>query len=231
MANNKPGKNHDLLKQRILYVAAKDFLERGYTNTTMKDIAKKSQLSIGSVTNLYGSKEDILCGLVELVIERQFEVTGQLLKGTTDDRILLYATETVLQLHIAEMNENLRELYRNAYSFSKTSELLQQKITGKLGDIFGEYLPELEAKDFYKLEIASGGIMRGFMVVPCSIWFTMEEKVEAFLETALLIYRVPEEKIREAVDFVKGLDFDSVANETIGGIVRYLEEKQKEVLP
>ncbi|MCD8325774.1 MAG: TetR/AcrR family transcriptional regulator [Lachnospiraceae bacterium] len=124
MANYKPGKNHDLLKQRILFVAAKDFLEKGYTNTTMREIASKCHLSSGSVTNLFGSKEDILCGLVEFVIEQQFDVTGKLLSGVTDDKILLYAAETVLQLHIVELNENLREIYSNAYSFRKPAEVV-----------------------------------------------------------------------------------------------------------
>ncbi|MCD8217254.1 MAG: TetR/AcrR family transcriptional regulator [Clostridiales bacterium] len=229
MANHKPGKNHDLLKQRILFVAAKDFLEQGYTNTTMRDIATKTKLSSGSVTNLYSSKEDILCGLVQFVFDQQFETAARILSGTTDDKVLLYAAETVLQLHIADLNENLREIYRNAYSFPKSSEIIQQSTTGKVESIFKEYLPDLETKDFFKLEIASGGIMRGFMVVPCSIWFTMEEKEKAFLENALLIYHVPEEKIREAVEFVKQFDFDKIAQTMVDGIIQYLEEKQKEL--
>ncbi|MCD8103556.1 MAG: TetR/AcrR family transcriptional regulator [Lachnospiraceae bacterium] len=230
MAEGKRERNRELLKQRILYVAAKDFLERGYTDTTMRSIAAKSRLSSGSVTNLYASKEDILCGLVQFVFERQFDMTGQLLHGITDDRVLLYASETVLQLHIAELNENLRELYCNAYSLPKTSALLRQAITGKIEFLFKERLPGLETKDFYKLEIATGSIMRGFMVVPCSMWFTMEEKVMAFLETSLAVYRVPEDEIQKAISFVGGFDFAKIAQETLDGILRYLEEKQREFL-
>ncbi|MCD8325775.1 MAG: hypothetical protein LUC90_03535 [Lachnospiraceae bacterium] len=97
--------------------------------------------------------------------------------------------------------------------------------------VFKEHLPGLETKDFYKLEIASGGIMRGFMVVPCSIWFTMDEKVESFLETSLAIYKVPDEKIQQVIAFIKGFDFTAIAQKTVDGIIQYLDEKQKEVLP
>ncbi|MCD8105677.1 MAG: hypothetical protein LUF35_11945 [Lachnospiraceae bacterium] len=175
-------------------------------------------------------RKDILCGLVQLVIERQFEVTGQLLHGVTDDQVLLYASETVLQLHIAELNENLREVYCNAYLFSRTSTLIRQAVTDKMESLFKERRPGLGIKDFYKLEIATSSIMRGFMAVPCSMWFSMEEKVAAFLETSLAVYRVPEDKIQRAISFVGGFDFTKIAQETLDGIVRYLEEKQKEFL-
>ncbi|MCD7757242.1 MAG: TetR/AcrR family transcriptional regulator [Clostridiales bacterium] len=235
MANHKPGKNHEAQCQRILFVSAKSFLSLGYTNTTIRDIAAQSGLSSGSVTNLFGTKEDILCGLVKLVIDRQFDVTTLLLKNTPGmekgDKILFYAAETVLQLYIVEMDKNLREIYCEAYSLPKPSALVRENVAGRMQEVFQEQLPELDARDFYKLEIASGGVMRGFMAVPCSIWFTMEDKVRAFLESALRIYQVPEEKIREAVSFVQTIDFESLARETVDGLVHFLDEKQQEILP
>ncbi len=230
MANYKPGKNHELIRERVLFVAAKYFLERGYTNTTMKLITSKCNLSSGSITNVFGSKEEVLCGLVEFVLDAQFKTTGKLLSDITDDKLLFYAAETVLQLHIVEINENLREIYSMAYSLPKSSAILQRTVTGKIENIFKEHLPELETKDFYKLEIATGGIMRGFMTVPCDMWFTMDQKVESFLQTTFLIYQVPQEKINEAIAFVKRFDFDMIAKNTINSIVSFLEEKQKEIL-
>ncbi len=230
MANNKPGKNHEVLERKVLFVAAKYFLEQGYTHTTMKAIAAKAGISSGSLTNLFASKEDILCGLVKNVVEEQFRTTAKLLKGVTEDKLLFYAAETVLQLHIVEMDENLRELYGNAYSLPKSSAILQQTITGKLENIFKEQLPELETKDFYMLEIATGGIMRGFMTVPCNMWFTMDRKVEAFLQNVFRLYYVSDEKIKEAIAFVKQFDFEQIAKETVEGIMKYLEDKEEEIL-
>ena len=229
MSNNKQGKNHDLFKQRILFVAAQDFLKNGYTNTTMRDLAEQCGLSSGSITNIYGSKEDILCELVTFVIERQFDEAGQLLKEITYDKVLLYAAETVMQLYITEIDENLRELYKFAYSFDKPSEILKKSIAEKVEYVFSEHLPQLETKDFYLLEIASSGVMRGFMIEPCSMWFTMEQKVDVFLECSLRIYCMPEEKIAQAKEFVKQFDFESIAKQTLDGIFKYLEEKQKEI--
>ncbi len=223
MANLKPGKNHEKMKKSILNVAAKNFLKQGYTNTTAKQIAAEVGISMGSLTNIFRTKEDVLCELVSFVLNQQFSTTKALIEGKTNDTILFYAMETTLQLHIVEMNENLRDVYSAAYSLPKPSAMIQQTITGKWEKVVGEYLPDLETKDFYKLEIATGGIMRGFMTIPCDMWFTMEQKIQSFLECTFRLYRIPDEKIKEAIEFVKQFDFKKIAKETIDGIIQFLE--------
>ncbi|MCD8222863.1 MAG: TetR/AcrR family transcriptional regulator [Clostridiales bacterium] len=219
----------ELNKQIIINAVAESFLEKGFTKTTLRYITKKLGISMGAFTGHFKTKEDVLYELVGFVLNQQFAVSEKLIAGKTDDKILLYAAETVLQLYIVEMNENLRDVYYNAYSLPKTSALIQQTVTGKVEAIFKEELPHLETKDFYLLEIATGGIMRGFMIVPCNIWFSMDMKVEAFLKNTLRLYYVPDEKIQEAIDFVKTIDFKQAAKETVDGIFRYLE-KQRESL-
>ncbi len=224
MANNRPGRNHDVLKNKILFVAAKHFLEQGYTNTTMKVVAASTGLSSGSITNLFSTKEDILCGLVRYVIDAQFDTAEKMLSELTDDKLMLYAAETVLQLHIVEMDENLRELYSLAYSLPKPSALLQETVTAELERIFKDHLPSYETKDFYMLEIATGGIMRGFMTVPCNMWFTMDMKIEAFLRNVLRLYYIPEDRINEAIAFVNKFDFKCIAKQTIDSLMEFLEQ-------
>ncbi|MCD7806727.1 MAG: TetR/AcrR family transcriptional regulator [Lachnospiraceae bacterium] len=215
------------MKRRIMNAAAKSILEKGFTNTTVRSITSKLGISIGTFNSHFRTKEDVLCELIAFVLDQQFSISEKLLAGKTDDKLLLYAAETVLQLHIVEMDENLRDVYSAAYSLPKTSALIQQKVTIKIESIFREYLPGLETKDFYILEIATGGIMRGFMTVPCSMWFTMEQKTEAFLKNAFRLYDVPPEKIQEAVVFVKQFDFEKVAKETLSGILQYLDADEK----
>ncbi len=207
------------LRTRIMLAAAGSFLERGYAESTLRGIAEAAGVNIGSLINVFGTKEEILCEILRFVIEKQFATTGKILEGKTDDKLFFYATETVLQLHIVEMNENLRDVYCTAYSLPKSSSIIQHQITAKLENIFKEQLPDYETKDFYKLEIATGGIMRGFMTIPCDMWFTMDQKVDSFLETTFLIYRVPEKKIEETKAFVKQFDFAKIANDTINGII------------
>lgn len=224
MANNKPGKNHEKMKNKILFVSAKLFLEKGYTNTTLREITSAAEINLGSLINLFRNKEDILAALVEYVLEGQFTAAAKMLRDKTDDKIVFYAAETTLQLYMAESGEHIRDLYNCAYSLPKSMNIIQQTITAKLEAIFKEQLPNLETLDFYKLEIASGGVMRAFMAAPCTIWFPMEQKVESFLQATFKIYDVPQEKIKECIAFVSQIDYKTMAQSTIDNMIHYLGE-------
>lgn len=225
MANIGPSKRYEAVKSKVLHAAAKLFLEKGYANSTVKDISAEAGVNIGSLIHVFGNKETIMSELVSYVLECQFETTTKLLEGKTDDKILFYAAETILQLYMAESSEHIRELYSVAYSLPHSAEVVYRTITGKLEEIFKEHLPQLETKDFYEYEIASGGIMRGFMTVPCDMYFTMERKVKRFLETTFLVYRVSDEKIQETIDFVSQFDFETIAQNTIDNMFTYLESR------
>jgi len=216
------------IKKKILFSAAILFIEKGITATTFNEIAKKSGFSRSKVLYEFKSKEEIIADLVRYVLDGQFAATAKFLEGKTDDKILFYAAETTLQLYMAESSEKVREVYTTAYSLPASSDIIQKTITGKLEEIFKEHLPHLETKDFYKLEIASGGIMRGFMTIPCDMWFTMDQKVESFLETTFKLYDVPEEKIKEAIDFVNSFDYPAMAKYVIDTMLTYLESKTNE---
>lgn len=216
--------NNDV-KMKTLHAAAKLFLEKGYLDATTREIAKNAGVNVSAMNRAFGSKENILCELVSYVLEGQFEATEKMLRGITTDPILFYAAETTLQLYMAESNEFVRNLYAASYSLPKTSEIIQLAITEKLEHIFHEHLPGLERKDFYELEIASGGIMRSFMTKPCNMYFTMERKVASFLKSTFLVYEVPKEKIEEAIHFVSQFDYRKMAQETIDSMLHYLENK------
>ena len=170
-------------------------------------------------------KETILCELVGLVLECQFETSKALLKEVTEDKILFYAFETVLQLHIAESKEHIREMYSVSYSLINSSKVIYKTITSKLMDVFKEHLPHLEEKDFYELEIASAGIMRGYLTIPCDMYFTMDRKIRKFLTTTFKIYDVPSNKIEEAIEFVSQFNFIKIAVDVIDNLFKYLESK------
>ncbi len=215
----------DAKRTHMMCCAAKHFLKHGYSNATVRDIAKDAGIPLSAFYRLFGEKETLLCELVRFVLQRQFDVAADLVKDFPEDRILYYAVETTLQLYLTEANENVRDLYATAYSLKSTTNIIQGTITEKLEYVFKDHLPELEKRDFYKKEIASGGIMRGFMTIPCDMWFTMDQKVEAFLENTLLIYHVPQEKIREAIEFVARFDYPTIAQQMIDAMVRELEER------
>ena len=213
------------VKSKVLHSAAKLFLAKGYTNTTLRELAAMSGVNYGSLTFTFKNKETILSELVGFVLDGQFEFTEKLLNGKTDDKILFYAVETTLQLYMAESSEHIRELYSLSYSLEASSDIIYTKITKKLAEIFKEQYPNYTQGEFYEKELASAGIMRNYMTRPCGIYFTMDRKVKAFLENTFLLYEIPREKIEEAIKFVSRFDFKSLAKQIIDNMLAYLESK------
>lgn len=213
------------VKSKVLHAAARLFLAKGYTNTTLRELASLSGVNYGSLTFTFKNKETILSELVGFVLDGQFEFTEKLLDGKTDDKILFYAVETTLQLYMAESSEHIRELYSLSYSLEASSDIIYTKITKKLAEIFKEQYPNYTQGEFYEKELASAGIMRNYMTRPCGIYFTMDRKVNAFLENTFLLYEIPREKIDKAIKFVSQFDFKALAKQVIDNMLAYLESK------
>lgn len=222
MSNHKDAAEAARIRTAVLHSAAKLFLEKGVSDTSVREIAQLAGISKSMLMYTFASKEDILLHLVDYVLDGQFTAAERLVQGTTEDAVLLYAAETTLQLYLAESSESIRNLYATAYTLPKTSEHISQAVAQKLPGIFGAYLPDLEPKDFYELEIATGGIIRSYMAVPCTLYFTIERKVARFLQAALRVYRLPEEKINEAISFVAQFDYPTIARQTVAQLLMIL---------
>ena len=209
-------------QQKVLRAAVALFLEKGYTRTTTGEIAKAAGIGQSSFFHVFPSKEALLLELVKRMFSGQFALAGQ--HSGEQDPVLLYAVETALQLHIAELTEPLRELYVMAYSLPSIAAYLYKSTTKRLQVIFGPYLPEAQPKDFYEMEIASASIMRGFMSVPCDVYFTMEAKISRFLDCALTLYHVPQKQREEIIHFVLQLNLRTMAVGIIQSTVMQAEQ-------
>ena len=183
-----------LTQQKMLRAAVALFLEKGYEGTTTAEIARAAGMTPSSFFRAFPSKEALLLELDKRMFSGQFALAEQ--HSAAQDPVLLYAVETAIQLHIAELTEPLRKLYVTAYTLSSTSAYLYRSTAKRLEGIFGDDLPDAEAKDFYEMEIASTGMMRSFVAVPCDMYFTVERKIARFLECALKLCNVLPERRR-----------------------------------
>ena len=209
----------------VLHSATKLFIENGYTNTRIKDIANDSGVGYNEIFRMFTDKDNLLSHLADLVIEYQFEMSKKYLESSSGDKLLLYIFENVLQLYICELNDNIREMYAVSYSMPSTSHKIYSYVTEKIESVFKEYLPEYETKDFYELEIATAGIMRGFIINPSTMYFTIDRKVNRFIKTILKIYEVPKEKIDEVIKTIEQFKMKDYAKEVISTLYEYISTR------
>lgn len=212
-------------KALVLNSATQLFIKNGYKNTRIRDIAMESNVGYTEIFRMFNDKDSLLSQLVDILIEYQFEISKKILKDKTDDKLLIYAFECVLQLYITEINNNIREMYAVSYTMPQTSYKIYDNIALKLEEIFKDHLPDYETKDFYELEIAAAGVMRGFIINPCTIDFPIKNKVRRFLNTILKIFEVNEEKIKEVINFIEEFDMKVYAVELINTLYEYISNR------
>ncbi len=170
-------------KKRILTVCVRLFLEQGYKKTTVSEIVHKAEVSNSSFQNIFRAKDGVLTELVAFMFENQFSMARST-AGRQLPPVCVYAVETAIQMTLTELNENLREIYLEAYTQKEASEYILRETAKELFGIFGPYQPEL----------------------------TLEKKLRLFLMMSLRAYHVPEAEIAQAVAFIEGLNmsFDDV---------------------
>ena len=199
-----------MTEKRILQVCIKLFLEKGYKNASTTQIQNDAMVSCSSFQNIFKNKEGVLLELVKYMFKNQFGIARNAL-GEELSPVYVYGVETAIQLTLTELNENLRDIYVEAYTRETTLDYIQKETAKELKEIFGAYQPELTEKDFYQLELGTAGLMRGYMANPCTEDFTLEQKLNTFLTLALRCYKVPEDEIDKVLAYIAGLDVRNLA--------------------
>jgi AcrR family transcriptional regulator len=197
-------------KRKILTVCVRLFLEQGYKNTSVSQIVDEAGVARGSYLNLFPTKDKILLDLTETMFGGQFGMARSIADIKLPP-VYAYAVETAIQLTLTELNENLREIYIEAYSLPETSEYIYLHTTAELKQIFSANFPDYSDSDFYEMEIGTAGLMRNYMARKCDIHFPLERKLSRFLTAAMRVYRVPEDELEQTVRFVERLDIRSIA--------------------
>ena len=198
-------------KRRILSACVRLFLEKGYTRTRVAEIIRDADVSASTFQNIFRAKDGVLVELARVMFSNQFGAARRV-AGENAGPVLIYAVETAIQLTLTELNENLRDIYIEAYTHAEVSEFLYQNTSTELYKIFGDYLPDCTESDFYELEIGSAGMMRAYMARPCDKYFTLEKKLRRFLTMSLSAYSVPRQEQREIIGFIEGLDIREISN-------------------
>ena len=217
-------RNSSETKRKILTACVRLFLEQGYKNTSVSQIVDEADVARGSYLNLFPTKDKILLDLVETMFSGQFSVARSIADQNLPP-VFAYAVETSIQLTLTELNENLREIYIEAYSVPDTAEYIYLHTTAELKQIFGANFPDYSDSDFYEMEIGTAGLMRNYMARKCDIHFPLERKLSRFLTAAMRVYLVPEEEQARVLAFIGSIDIRKLAVTVMHKLFAMLEMK------
>lgn len=211
-----------LTQQKMLRAAVIQFLQKGYEGATTAEIAREAGMTPSSFFRAYPSKEALLLELVRWIFVGQYDL-AQKISGS-DDPMVVCAVEGALEIHTAELSEQLRELYVAAYSLPTTSLYIYRVMSERLYRVFSQFQTEAKAKDFYEMEIASGSMIRGYIAVPCDMYFTVEDKITRFLDCALKLYDVGKEEREKIISTTLSMDLRETAEDIVRSTVKKVED-------
>lgn len=217
-------RNSSETKKKILTACVKLFLEEGYKNTTVSRIIEEAGVARGSYLNLFPTKDKILLELTQTMFGGQFDVARSIADRNLPP-VFAYAVETAIQLTLTELNENLREIYIEAYTIPDTAEYIYLHTTAELRQIFGTNFPDYSDGDFYEMEIGTAGLMRNYMARKCDIHFPLERKLSRFLTAAMRVYLVPEEDQEKVLAFIGSIDIQAISAKVMHKLFAMLEMK------
>lgn len=95
-------------QEQLLTAARELFISKGYRDTTTDEIARRAGVTKGALYYHFGSKEDIMCGLVKRVVGRHFErMDAVLARGGSPAQILRLLFEDAGGCREGRFRENI----------------------------------------------------------------------------------------------------------------------------
>ena len=144
-------------KMKIMEACVPLFLEKGYYDTTIKDILTAANVAHSSFFNIFPTKDALLLEYVKYMFQNQFDMANQFL-GDKAFPALIYAVETSIQLAVTEMKETLRSIYVEAYSAEGSLNYIIHHTAMEVQKLFGQYFPESNSEsDFYERVFGNSG--------------------------------------------------------------------------
>jgi TetR/AcrR family transcriptional regulator, cholesterol catabolism regulator len=149
-------KNKDLVSKRrkqIIAAASKLFFEKGFDQTTMREISRVSGLTMGSLYDYVRSKDDILVLVYKDVIERfRLGLGGN---EQTDLDVNPESLEIILHRSMKQMyklSKAVQLLYRESWSRRKNVHLQMREIDRTHVENFTKLLLDGQQKGFFQVK-------------------------------------------------------------------------------
>ena len=213
---------------QIIQLAAKHFIEYGYSKTSLSRLAKELDLSTGNITFYFPTKDHLLAILVDELFDFQNILMDQA-AAEGKSSLLAYCLELTAIASACEESEVARDFYASCYTSALTLELIRKNDTVKTKEIFSTYQPRWKEKQWLATENLVSGIEYATIM-------TREEntplklQIEKTLDTILYLYGVPRELRVQKIKKVLEMDYRALGHRLLTDFKEYIERVNEEKL-
>jgi AcrR family transcriptional regulator len=210
-----------LTKLEIIQVATKKFIEKGFSNTSIKVISDELNMSTGNITFYFPSKEHLLAELVDMLCDFQWKMMEDETSGGRSS-IMAIGLELVAMAAMCEEDEMAKDLYISAYTSALSLEIIRKNDTKRAKELFIEYCPEWTEEQFVEAEILVSGVEYATLMTTGNS-ASLNVRIAGAVNTILRIYNVPEEIINETLDKVLAMNYRKIGKRVLKEFKAYVE--------
>ena len=216
-------------KIEIVQTATKMFLERGYSETSVKAICDELDISTGNLTFYFPTKEHLLALLVRMLCDYQWKMIEHAAdEGNTS--LMALCLELTAMAASCEESEIAKDFYLSAYTHPMTLDIIRRNDMEKAVKVFGrEYCSNWKENNFREAELLVSGIEYATMMTTESS-APLDVRIAGAIGAVMLIYNVPEDVRRMKIDKVLSTDYRGLGRRILREFVEYTEGLDEDAL-
>ncbi len=217
-----------LTKSEIVQEASKQFLEKGYSHTTLSAISKELEMSPGNLTFHFPTKEHLLAELVAMLCDfRQVLLEEEVAEGTSS--LMAYCLELVTTAAASDQNEVAKDFFLSAYRSQITMELLRKRDKMRSKELFREFCPDWTDDRFEEAVTLVSGIKYATLMTTAAS-APLPLRITGALNAILSIYQVPKEKRDEKLTKTLNLDYRALSLRILKEFREYVDRTTEQAL-
>ena len=211
----------------VVRVATRLFLERGYSQTTIRAIAQELGMSPGHLMFYFPTKDHLLAVLVDMLGDFQWK----LMKRVTDEgatQLMAICFEMTTMASACEESEIARDFYLSSYTSAITLDMIRKNDTARAREVFADFCPNWNETQFHEAETLVSGIEYAtFMTTEMSA--PLDVRISGALNTIMMIYNVPEEIRKDKIKKALSLDYRGMGKQILAEFIKYVNETTEHV--
>lgn len=214
-------KKMNLTKKNIIHLGTKMFLEKGYTDTTTRQLCDALGISPGNLTFHFKTKEHLLAVLTKMLCDHQWLVMERSVdEGKTS--LMAQCLELTAMAAICEENEKAKDLYLSMYTHPMTLDIIRRNDAEKARQVFGSYCPDWTDINYCEAETIVSGIEFSTLLTTENS-APLHVRIAGALGAMMMIYNVPADVRRMKMDKVLAMDYRAIGRQILNEFIEYIE--------
>lgn len=215
-----------LTKLKIVQEASKQFLVKGYSQTTISAISKELDMSPGNLTFHFTTKEHLLAELVDLLCDFQWKLMEEEANEGYSS-IMAICLELTSMASACEDDSVIKDFFISAYTSPMCLEIIRKNDTKRAKNVFKDYCPDWTDEQFAEAEILCSGIEYATLMT-ANDPVTLETRINGALTHILGVFGIPEEIRNQKIQKVFAMDHRSLGKRVLKEFREYVEQANEQ---